>query len=66
MNSNVDINGSLDYDFGWSKILKGLKLKFTYSKSINTDKTNEYGSSFTLYKMLTCFGSGNHLYTCWR
>jgi TonB-linked SusC/RagA family outer membrane protein len=63
MNSNVDINGSLDYDFGWSKILKGLKLKFTYSKSINTDKTNEYGSSFTLYKMLTRFGSGNHLYT---
>lgn len=63
MTSNVNINGSIDYDFGWSKILKGLKLRFTYSKSINTDKGNEYGSSFTLYKMNNRYGSGNHLYT---
>ncbi len=63
MSSNVTINGSVGYDFGWSKILKGLKLNFTYSKSINTDKTNEYGSSFTLYSMTKRFGSGNHLYT---
>ena len=53
MNSNLNVSGSLDYDFGWSKILKGLKLRFTYSKSINTDKGNEYGSHFTLYQMLT-------------
>lgn len=63
MNSNLNISGSLDYDFGWSKILKGLKLRFSYSKSINTDKGNEYGSNFTLYQMLTRYGSGNHLYT---
>jgi len=63
MNSNLTINGSVNYDFGWSKILKGLKLNFTYSKSINDDKTNEYGSSFTLYSMTKRFGSGNHLYT---
>lgn len=63
MNSNLTINGSVSYDFGWSKILKGLKLNFNYSKSINDDKTNEYGSSFTLYSMTKRFGSGNHLYT---
>ena len=62
MNSNTSINGSLSYDFGWNKILKGLKLRFSYSKSINTDKTNEYGSSYTLYTMNRRYGSGNHLY----
>lgn len=63
MNSNLNISGSVNYDFGWSNILKGLKLRFTYSKSINTDKSNQYGSMFTLYKMDKRYGSGNHLYT---
>lgn len=63
MTSNLNINASVNYDFGWSKLLKGLKLNFTYSKSINTNKGNEYGSSYTLYKMNQRFGSGNHLYT---
>ncbi len=63
MTSNTNIGASLKYDFGWSKILKGLKLSFSYSKSINNDKTNQYGSSYTLYQMLTRYGSGNHLYT---
>ena len=63
MSSNTSINGSLSYDFGWNKILNGLKLKFSYSKSISTDKTNEFGSAFTLYQMNSRFGSGAHLYT---
>ena len=63
MTSNLNISASVDYDFGWSQILKGLKLRFSYSKSINTDKGNEYGSGFTLYQMLTRYGSGKHLYT---
>jgi TonB-linked SusC/RagA family outer membrane protein len=62
MSNNMNINGSLNYDFGWNKILKGLKLRFSYSKSINTDKTNEYGSSYTLYTMNRRYGSGNHIY----
>lgn len=62
MTSNMNISGSLSYDFGWSKILKGLKLRFSYSKSINNAKTNQYGSAFTIYKMNTRYGSGNHLY----
>jgi len=63
MNSNTNINAGIDYDFGWSNALKGLKLSFKYSKSISTDKNNEYGSAYTLYEMLTRTGSGNHLYT---
>ena len=63
MTSNTSINGSLSYDFGWSKILKGLKLRFNYSKSINTSKNNQYGSSYTLYQMTRRYGSGSHLYT---
>ena len=63
MTSNTSINASLNYDFGWSKILKGLKLKFSYSKSINSDKTNEYGSSYTIYQMTRRYGSGMHMYT---
>jgi len=63
MTSNTSINASLKYDFGWSKILKGLKLSFSYSKSINTDKNNQYGSSYTLYQMTRRYGSGSHLYT---
>ena len=63
MSNNMSINGSLSYDFGWSKLLKGLKLRFSYSKSINNDKTNQYGSHYTLYQMTRRYGSGNHLYT---
>ncbi|MBQ3631649.1 MAG: TonB-dependent receptor [Prevotella sp.] len=63
MSSNTSINAGLNYDFGWSKVLKGLKIGFTYSKSINTTKTNQYGSNFTLYQMVNRYGSGSHLYT---
>lgn len=63
MNSNLNIQAGLTYDFGWSKILKGLKLRFTYSKSISTDKTNQYGSTFDIYTMTKRTGSGQHLYT---
>jgi len=63
MTSTINISGSIDYDFGWSKILKGLKVKFSYSKSINTEKTNEYGTAYTLYTMQKRYGSGQHLYT---
>ena len=61
--SNMNINGSLEYDFDWSKIFKGLKLKFSYSKNISNAKNNQYGSLFTLYKMINRTGSGSHLYT---
>lgn len=63
MNSNLNINASVNYDFGWSKILKGLNLRFSYAKSISTGKTNQFGSQYDIYRMQTRPGSGDHLYT---
>lgn len=63
MTSDMTINGSLEYNFDWNRMLKGLKLRFSYSKNISTDKNNQYGSDFTIYKMVNRTGSGNHLYT---
>lgn len=63
MTSNLNIGADINYDFGWSKTLKGLKVSFQYSKSINTNKGNEYGSNFTIYNMQKRYGSGSHLYS---
>ena len=65
MPQNMTINGSVEYDFGWCKILEGLKLQGTYSKSISTTKDNEYGTDYSLYKFADGArgGSGSHLYT---
>ena len=61
---NMTINSSLEYDFGWSEFLKGLKMRVTYSKSISTTKDNQFGSDYTLYKFADGArgGSGSHLY----
>lgn len=61
--TNMTINGSVEYDFGWSEILKGLKIKATYSKNISTSKSNEIGTTLTVYQMINRTGSGGHLYT---
>ena len=63
VNSNLNVNGSIDVDFGaiWEP-LKGLSGRVTYAKSINTDKTNQYGTDYTVYSMKTRYGSGSHLY----
>ncbi len=63
MNSNLTVNGSVEYNFGWSKILDGLKLRLSYAKSINSDKTNQFGSTYDIYNMVNRTGSGSHLYT---
>ena len=61
--SNLTINGSLDYNFDWLEALKGLKLRFSYSKNITNEKNNQYGSKYTMYQVTNRTGSGNHLYT---
>ena len=63
MTSNMSINGSLKYDFSWIKPLKGLTASFSYAKSINTDKTNQYGTDYDVYYLTKRFGSGSHIYT---
>lgn len=62
-NQNTTINSSLEYDFGWSNILKGLKVKLSYSKNIITDKGNQFTSNYSIYGFTTRGGSGYHLYT---
>ncbi len=63
MTSNTYVNGALSYDFGWSRILKGLNLRLSYSKAISTSKSNEFGTQFNLYTLAERTGSGRHLYT---
>ena len=61
--SNMTINTSIEHDFGWYEPLKGLKLKFTYSRAENNNKTNQIGTKLITYKMVNRGGSGNHLYS---
>ena len=61
-NQNFSLNGSLEYDFGWSKYLRGLKVKASYSKNICTGKTNTIGTNIDVYRLISRGGSGGHLY----
>ena len=61
-NQNFSLNGSLEYDFGWSKYLRGLKVKAYYSKNISTGKTNTIGTKIDVYRLISRGGSGGHLY----
>lgn len=58
----MSVNSTAEYDFGWSKILNGLKLKVLYSKGINNLKSNQLGSKYTGYYFTQRSGTGNHLY----
>lgn len=62
-NQAFSLNASLEYDFGWSKYLKGLKVKASYSKNISTGKTNTIGTKMNVYRLMKRGGSGEHLYT---
>ncbi|MDR3219333.1 MAG: SusC/RagA family TonB-linked outer membrane protein [Dysgonamonadaceae bacterium] len=59
---SMRINGAIEYDFDWSKIFKGLRVKLNYSKGISTTKSSQFGSKYTGYYFGTRGGSGNHLY----
>ncbi len=63
MNSNLYISGAVDFDLGFIKPLNGLKARFSYSKAINTQKNNEFGTQFAVYRLNQRTGSGEHLYT---
>jgi len=60
--TDMHINSVAEYDFGWNKILKGLKLKVAYSKGISTNLYNQLGSAYTGYYFTARSGTGNHLY----
>ncbi len=60
--TDLRINAVVEYDFGWSKLLNGLKFKVAYSKGITTNIYNQLGSAYTGYYFTARSGSGNHLY----
>ncbi len=59
---NLNINGSMEFDLGWIKPLKGLSAKVSYSRNISSAKTNTASTSLDVYRLLNRGGSGNHLY----
>ena len=61
--NNLNINGSIQFDFDWIKPLKGLSARVSYSKSISNSKTNTVQTIQDVYRMTSRTGSGNHLYT---
>ncbi len=61
--NNLTINGSLDFDLGWIKPLKGLTARVSYSKSISNSKNNTVQTIQDVYRLLNRGGSGGHLYT---
>ena len=61
--NNTSINGSVEYDFGWCDFLQGLKIKASYSKTISDSKSNDLGTTMSVYGLGTRGGSGGHLYT---
>jgi TonB-linked SusC/RagA family outer membrane protein len=60
--TNTRINAIAEYDFGWSKILNGLKFKLAYSKTLGTNLYKQLGSKYTGYYFTARSGSGHHLY----
>lgn len=60
--TNMRLNTMIEYDFGWSQVLRGLKLKLAYSKGISDNMYNQNGSKYTGYYFTERSGSGNHLY----
>ncbi len=60
--TDMRINTVAEYDFGWSKILQGLKFKLAYSKGISTNLYKQLGSAYTGYYFTARSGTGNHLY----
>jgi len=63
MTSNIYISGAVDLDLGFVEVLKGLKARISYSKAISSQKSNEFGTQFAIYRLNQRTGSGEHLYT---
>ncbi len=60
--NSFTLQAALEHDFSWFKPLKGLRMKLTYSKSIDNDKQNDMKMSNTVYRVRNRYGSGKHLY----
>ena len=61
--NSLNIQGSLNIDFGFIKFLKGLNAKIQYSKSISNSESNQIATKMSVYRMINRGGSAGHLYT---
>jgi len=62
MDNSMTIQAQIEHDFSWIKPLKGLHLKFTYSKNIKNSKRNDLRMENIVYRVKNRGGSGQHLY----
>ncbi len=60
--NSLTLQGQIEHDFSWLKPLKGLRVRFTYSKSIDNDKLNRIRMENIVYRVKNRGGSGHHLY----
>jgi len=63
MNNHITLNGSMSFDFGFIKPLKGLTAKVSYSKNIGNSKSNTQKTKMYVYGLANRGGSQGHLYS---
>lgn len=61
--NSFQAQAALEYDFSWIKPLKGLSVKFTYSKSFDNSESDQIATRMNVYRLMQRGGSGGHLYT---
>ena len=61
--NNFNINGSLDFDFGFIEALKGLHAKVSYQKTFTNSRTNSLKSEMSVYGLANRGGTSQHLYS---
>lgn len=61
--NNFNINGSIDFDFGFIKPLKGLHAKLSYQKAFSNSRTNSLKSQMAVYGLANRGGTSQHLYS---
>ena len=61
--NNFNINGSLDFDFGFIEVLKGLHAKLSYQRTFSNSRTNSLKSEMNVYGLANRGGSSQHLYS---
>ena len=60
--NSMSIQGSLEADFGFIKLLKGLRARVTYSRNVGNSHDNRIQMENTVYRVKNRGGSGHHLY----
>ena len=60
--NSMSIQGTLEADFGFIKLLKGLHVRVTYSRNVGNSHDNQIQMENIVYRVKNRGGSGRHLY----